>query len=133
MLSAMSGRDAADPASAAVGERFDSDYARYVDPKGLRGARLGIARKFFADSTPLNGFLDVCVAALRSAGAIIVDPADLPMHGSFGAAEQEVLLYEFKTDLNSYLRRFASMRRTRIARCRCSTKNCCCSRRPRAR
>jgi amidase len=105
MLSAMAGLDAADPASAAVGERFDPDYARYVDPNGLRGARLGIARKFFADSTPLNGFLDGCIATLRDAGAIIVDPADLPLHGSFGAAEQEVLLYEFKADLNSYLRR----------------------------
>ena len=105
MLSAMAGLDAADPASAAVGERFDPDFARYVDPNGLRGARLGIARKFFADSAPLNGFLDGCVAALRDAGAIIVDPADLPLHGSFGAAEQDVLLYEFKADLNAYLRR----------------------------
>ncbi|HEY2677048.1 MAG TPA: amidase [Steroidobacteraceae bacterium] len=105
MLSAMAGLDAADPASVAVGERFDIDYARHLDPLGLRGARLGIARKFFADNTPVNGFLDLCVQTLKGAGAIIVDPADLPMHGSFGASEQEVLLYEFKADLNSYLRR----------------------------
>jgi amidase len=42
---------------------------------------------------------------LKSAGATIVDPADLPLHGSFGTAEQEVLLYEFKADLNAYLQR----------------------------
>jgi amidase len=105
MLSIMAGLDNADAASVAVGDRFQSDYARYVDPKGLNGARLGIARRFFADSAPLNGFLDTCIATLKSAGAVIVDPADLPMHGSTGAAEQEVMLYEFKTDLNAYLKR----------------------------
>ncbi len=71
----------------------------------MNGARLGIARKFFADSAPLNGFLDACIATLKGAGAVIVDPADLPMHGSTSAPEQEVLLYEFKADLNAYLRR----------------------------
>jgi amidase len=105
MLSIMSGLDAADAASAAVGDRFQTDYARHVDPKGLEGARLGVARKFFADSAPLNGFLDACIATLKDAGAVIVDPADLPMHGSTGAAEQEVMLYEFKADLNAYLKR----------------------------
>jgi amidase len=105
MLGVMAGLDAADPASAAVGDRFQTDYARYVDPKGLSGARLGVARKFFADSAPLNGFLDACIATLKGAGAVIVDPADLPLHGSTGAPEQEVMLYEFKTDLNAYLRR----------------------------
>ena len=105
MLGAMSGLDAADTASAAVGERFETDYARYVDANGLHGARLGIARKFFADNAPVNAFLDACIAILKGAGAVIVDPADLPMHGSASAPEQEVLLYEFKADLNAYLKR----------------------------
>jgi amidase len=105
MLGIMAGLDSADAASAAVGDRFQTDYARYIDPKGLNGARLGIARKFFADNAPLNGFLGTCIATLKTAGAIIVDPADLPMHGSTAAPEQEVLLYEFKTDLNAYFKR----------------------------
>jgi amidase len=105
MLGAMSGLDAADTASAAVGARFETDYVRYVDPNGLNGARLGIARKFFADNAPLNRFLDGCIETLKAAGAVIVDPADLPMHGSTSGPEQEVLLYEFKADLNAYLRR----------------------------
>jgi amidase len=108
MLGAMSGLDAADTASAAVGNRFETDYAKYVDPEGLKGARLGIARKFFADSAPLNGFLDACIATLKQAGAVIVDPADLPLHGTTGGPEQEVLLYEFKADLNAYLERLPS-------------------------
>ena len=105
LLGAITGPDAADPASVAVGERFESDYVRYLDPDGLRGARLGIARRFFAENAPLNSFLDNCVATLKRAGAIVVDPAELPMHGAASAAEQEVLLYEFKADLNAYLAR----------------------------
>jgi amidase len=105
MLGVMAGLDAADPASVAVGERFERDYLRFLDQDGLRGARLGIARRFFADSAPINVFLDQCVALLERAGAVIVDPADLPMHGAWTAAEQQVLLYEFKADLNAYLAR----------------------------
>jgi amidase len=105
MLGLMAGLDAADAASVAVGDRFQTDYVRYVDPKGLAGARLGIARKFFADDAPLNAFLDTCIATLKAAGAVVIDPADLPSHGSTGAPEQEVMLYEFKADLNAYLRR----------------------------
>lgn len=80
------------------------DYARFVDPQGLSGARLGIARRFFADNAPLDRLLDRCVELLRGAGAILVDPVDLPMHGA-AAAELEVLLYEFKAGLNAYLAR----------------------------
>jgi amidase len=105
MLSVMAGIDQYDPASVAVGDRFDNDYARYVDADGLRGARLGIARRFFADNAPLDAFLSGCVESLRSGGAVIVDPADLPTHGATGVPEQEVLLYEFKSDLDAYLRR----------------------------
>jgi amidase len=76
------GLDAADPASVAVGERFERDYVRFLDPDGLRGARLGIARRFFADNAPLDGFLNDCVKTLERAGAIVIDPADLPMHGA---------------------------------------------------
>ncbi len=86
MLGIMAGLDSADTASVAVGNRFQTDYARYLDPKGLEGARLGIARKFFADNAPLNGFLDACIATLKAAGAVIVDPADLPLHGTTGAS-----------------------------------------------
>lgn len=113
LLGVMAGADAADPASTAVGQRFESDYVRYLDPNGLRGARLGVARRFFAESAPLNRYLDGCVATLKRAGAIIVDPADLPVHETAAAAEQEVLLYEFKADLNAYLARLPADFRVR--------------------
>jgi amidase len=105
MLTALSGLDNEDPASAAAAKHFGKDYAGYLDANGLRGARLGVARKFFADSAPLNAYLDHCIETLKSAGAVIVDPADLPMHGAWSAPALEVLLYEFKADLNAYLSR----------------------------
>ena len=108
LLGIMAGPDANDAASLTVGDRFQQDYVRYLDPQGLKGARLGIARRFFADNAPLNDFLDGCIAKLNAAGAIIVDPADLPLHGTTSAAETEVLLYEFKADLNKYLERLPS-------------------------
>jgi amidase len=105
LLGSMGGPDPADPASVAVGDRFQEDYVRYLDPDGLRGARLGIARRFFTDNAPLNRFFDTCIATLRDGGATIVDPVELPMHGTSDAAEREVLMYEFKADLNAYLAR----------------------------
>lgn len=105
LLGVMAGPDPADPASAQAAGHVQTDYARFLDPDGLRGARLGIARRFFADNAPLDAFLDRCVAVLARAGATIVDPADLPMHGAWVAPDVEVLLYEFKNDLNAYLTR----------------------------
>jgi amidase len=84
------------------------DYTRSLDPNGLRGARLGIARKFFETNAPLDAFLNGCVAALKKAGAEVIDPADLATHGQLDAPEQEVLLYEFKDGINRYLTRLPS-------------------------
>jgi amidase len=105
-------QDTAGPLARSVGDAAlllglmaGNDYARHLDPDGLRGARLGIARRFFSENAPLNAFLDGCIATLERAGAIVIDPADLPLHESAAAAEQEVLLYEFKAGVNAYLAR----------------------------
>jgi amidase len=84
------------------------DYARFLDPQGLRGARLGIARRFFESNAAMDAFLNGCVDALKKAGADVIDPADLATHGQMDAPEQEVLLYEFKDGLNRYLARLPS-------------------------
>ena len=85
-----------------------TDYTRSLDPKGLRGARLGIARKFFQNNAPLDAFLNGCIDALKKAGAEVIDPADLATHGQMEAPESQVLLYEFKDGLNRYLSRLPS-------------------------
>ncbi len=95
LLNALSGKDV---------------YTKSLDAGGLKGARLGIARKFFDKDIPIDRFLNRCVDALRQAGAEIVDPADFPSHGKWDDPEGEVLRYEFKADLNAYLARSAAGR-----------------------
>jgi amidase len=105
LLGAIAAVDPLDPATTVTQRKADPDYTRFLDPAGLRGARLGIARKFFENNAPINAFLSDCVAALQKSGAEIIDPADLPTHGQIDPIETEVLLYEFKAGLNEYLAR----------------------------
>lgn len=105
LLSAITGIDPQDAATATSTGKSQPDYTQFLDANGLRGARLGIARKFFANHAPLDRFLSECVATLKKAGAEIIDPADLPTHGQYGAPENEVLDFEFKDGINRYLAR----------------------------
>jgi amidase len=74
-----------------------------LDPGALRGARIGVARKFFGFNDRVDKLMADAIDLMKREGATVVDPADLPTHGKFDAAEFEVLLYEFKADLNKYL------------------------------
>lgn len=102
-LGALVGEDARDEATRASRGRTQRDYAQFLDAKGLRGARIGVARKFFSKNTRANDVFEGALEVMRRAGAVLVDPADLPTHGKFGRAEHEVLSFEFKADLNAYL------------------------------
>ena len=77
--------------------------AQSLAPGALRGARIGVARKFFGFNDRVDKLMADALDLMKREGATIVDPADLPTHGKFDAAEFEVLLYEFKADLNKYL------------------------------
>jgi amidase len=104
LLTAMAGTDALDPATAAAAGHVAPDYTRFLDPAGLRGARIGVAReKFFGYSDVTDRLAAAALDAMRGAGAVIVDPADIPHAGTYDDAELEVLLYELKADLNAYL------------------------------
>jgi amidase len=105
LLGAMTGVDPGDAATSRSAGKAAADYTRFLDPAGLRGARLGIARKFFENNAPMNRFLSSCADTLKRGSAELVDPADLPTHGQMDAPEGELLLYEFKDGLNRYLAR----------------------------
>jgi amidase len=79
------------------------DFAASLDPSSLRGARIGVARKFFGFNDQVDKLMADAIDVMKREGATIVDPADLPTHGKFDAPEFEVLLFEFKADLNKYL------------------------------
>jgi len=107
LLGALAGADARDAATSAAPTAVP-DYTRSLDPKGLDGARIGVARtKLFGYHAATDAVINQAIDVLRRAGAVIVDPADIPHLGEYDDAELTVLLYEFKADLNRYLAEFA--------------------------
>jgi amidase len=103
LLGVLTGVDPRDPATQASDGKAFPDYTRFCDPTGLRGARLGIARQYFNISPAVNGLMEQCIALMKQAGAIIVDPVNFSTNEGWRDTETTVLLYEFKTDLDSYL------------------------------
>ena len=103
LLNALVGFDPLDPVSGTGSRHARMDFTQSLDPGALRGARVGVARKFFGFNDRVDKLMADAIDLLKREGAIVIDPADLPTHGKFDAAEFEVLLYEFKADLNKYL------------------------------
>ena len=103
LLNALTGIDPRDRVTQSSRGKSHADYTRFLDANGLRGARIGVARKFFGFNDKVDKLMTDAIDALKRAGAIIIDPADLPSHGKYDDSEFEVLLYEFKADLNKYL------------------------------
>jgi amidase len=103
MLSAIAGIDARDKATRLSQGKSFADYTQFLNKDALRGARLGIARKFFGFNDEVDRQLNALIAEMKKLGAVIIDPAEIPTSGKFDDSELEVLLYEFKADLNSYL------------------------------
>ena len=103
LLGALAGSDPRDPASADANAKLQRDYTQFLDPNGLKGARIGVARKYFGFSDSVDALMNRLIDEMKSAGADIVDPADLESFGKFDDTELLVLMYELKADLNTYL------------------------------
>src|SRR5262249_33698708 len=104
LLAAMAGADPTDAASTSTRRPATADYTASLVPKGLSGARLGVVRnKLFGYSIAADRIAEAAIAGMKTQGAVIVDPANIPTLATFGDPEFEVLLYEFKADLNKYL------------------------------
>ena len=103
LLGALSGIDSRDDATKASAGKSFADYTKFLDANGLKGARIGVHRKGFGFNDAVDKLMGDCIDIMKKRGAIIVDPADIPTQGKFDDSELEVLLYEFKAGLNSYL------------------------------
>jgi amidase len=102
VLGALVGTDPRDPSTKARPGKSYADYTQFLDKDGLRGARIGVARKHFGFNDHVERVMTDLIKEIRSLGAVIVDPADIPSSGKFDDSELEVLLFEFKADLNAY-------------------------------
>jgi amidase len=105
LLTAMAGADPEDQATAASQGKIQPDYTKFLDANGLKGARLGIARKYFGFNDAVDHLMNDLIEQMKRAGAEIVDPADIPTFGKFDDTEFTGFLYELKADMAAYLAR----------------------------
>ena len=105
LLGVMAGTDPQDPVTADSQGKVSPDYTKFLDPAGLKGARLGVVRKYCGFNDAVDQLMDTLVGEMKRAGAEIVDPADIPTIGKFDESELTVFYYELKADLAAYLAR----------------------------
>jgi amidase len=98
VLAAVDPEDEAAKASAGKAQ----DYMRALDPNGLKGARLGVLRKYAGESVKVDALFADALKVLKEAGAEIIDPVEVDSLGKFEDKEFQVLLYELKADLPKY-------------------------------
>ena len=104
LLEAMSGRDPDDPATTVMAAAKPFDRGAALTDGALKGARIGVARKrYFGYSPATDRLVQTAIVKLEELGAVIVDPVEIATAAQLDECELEVLLYEFKADLNKYL------------------------------
>jgi amidase len=101
-------RDAAILLSAlaeSVSGKSHSDYTTFLKPDGLRGVRLGFAKRYQRGNS--GKIIENALEVMKGAGAIVVDDFDDMPLSKAGTGEGDVLLYEFKVGINAYLARLS--------------------------
>src|SRR6185437_2910504 len=104
LLGALTGVDPRDDATKASAGHALADYTTALSRDGLRGARIGVARKHYTGySAATDKLFESALDLMKQHGATIIDPADIATAGQTDDSEFDLLLYEFKTDLDKYL------------------------------
>ncbi|WP_434300764.1 amidase [Corallococcus exiguus] len=104
LLSVLAGEDPRDVATAAGKGRAHPDYTKFLDPQGLKGARIGVPReRFFGYHPATDAVVERALEVMKAQGAVLVDPVVLPNMAKLDEPELEVMLYEFKAGLEAWL------------------------------
>ena len=106
VLGALTMADGRDAATAANQRKVHSDYRAFLDADGLRGARIGVARKGVSGyDAATDRIFEEAIRAIGDAGAEVIDPADIPTvdGGRLGASEMVIMQTEFKHGIAAYL------------------------------
>ncbi|MGA9393201.1 MAG: amidase [Candidatus Sulfotelmatobacter sp.] len=103
LLGALTGVDPRDAATSRSQGKSFTDYAQFCDPNGLKGARIGVARRYFGFSDSVDALMEQSLDAMKKQGATLIDPANIETFGKFDESELLVFMYELKADLNAYL------------------------------
>lgn len=105
LLSAIAGVDNEDIATKNEKRKSFSDYTKFLDAGGLKGARIGVVRKYFGFLPAVDAIMENSLDILKKKGAVVIDPANVDTIGKFDDTEMTVLLYELKADMKTYLDR----------------------------
>jgi amidase len=82
----------------------NKDYSQYLDTNGLKNARIGIASDFFGFHSGVEKLMADAIHTLKNSGAILIENLKFENRSEWGALEWQVLISEFKADLNTYLK-----------------------------
>lgn len=110
LLGAMTGEDPEDRATAEPDGRRPHEFTKFLDPKGLKGARLGVLRKLPGMMDRTLAVYEEALRALKREGAELIDEVDPKGFAELDDPEMVVLQYEFKAGLNAYLVRLGNSR-----------------------
>jgi amidase len=87
--------------------RIPATYTASLDRTGLRGARIGVLRTLFGtgpDHQEVNRVMADALEVLKWHGAILVDIDDAALDTGKLNSDLDVQRYEYKFDLNNYLK-----------------------------
>ena len=96
--------DAAMLLGALAEKEHGNDYTQFLDADGLKNARIGIASEFFGFSAEVDKLMTDAIQVLKNGGATIVENLKFENREEWGKQEWQVLISEFKADLNAYLK-----------------------------
>ena len=103
LLGILTGADARDPVTEESEGKAYQDYTQFLEADGLNGARIGVGRSYFGFHEEVDAQLEEALSAMKDQGATLVDLETVMPQDDLDGAGYEVLLYEFKHDLNQYL------------------------------
>src|SRR5262245_11634537 len=113
LLSALAGVDSNDAATGASQGKSHADYAQFLDPNGLKGARIGVVRQLAGFNEHVDKLMDSAIELMKRLGAESVDPASLTTIVRAPTWEKDIFAFEFKAGINAYLARFGASARVK--------------------
>jgi len=103
ILSALIGVDPRDPATELSSSHLNKNYSDPIKSSNLQGLRIGVGRQYFGFHEKVDAVMEDSIRVLEKLGATIVDKTEIPNRRAVNSPSFQVLLYEFKADLNRYL------------------------------
>ena len=106
LLGAMTGIDPRNSITKQSEGRFYTDYSQFLEANGLKDSRIGVIRNLFGFDERVDAIMEDSIDVMKKNGAQIIDPTEVPTTDDLWDPEYQVLLYEFKENLNKYLEGF---------------------------